>query len=81
LRLRFTCELSPQTGALAIHIGAHEGRYPTWWNEIAVEIDGFATKSSSATIDGKRVEITPGDQKVTIQAPDHGQGMELVIHP
>jgi alpha-glucosidase len=81
LRMRITCELSPQSGALAIHIGGHEGPYPAWWKEIAVEINGFATKSSSATVDGKHVEITPGDQRVTIHAPDHGQGLELVIHP
>ncbi len=81
LRMRFTCELLPQNGALAIHISGHEGQYTAWWKEIAVEINGFTTKPSSATVDGKRVEITPGDQRVTIFAPDQGKGLELVIQP
>ena len=83
LRMRFTCELSPQTGSLAIHIAEHEGQLRRLVErDCGGRINGFATKSSSATVDGKRVETTPGDQKVTIFAPDHGfSALELVIHP
>jgi alpha-glucosidase len=81
IRMKVTCDISRISGDLTVHIGPHEGTYAAWWKEITVEIDGLATKLPAATINGKPTAVTIDDQRVIIQAPDQGKGVEIVVHP
>jgi alpha-glucosidase len=78
LRMAFTCEGSPD-GKLTIHIGRHEGRYPAWWREIAVEVNGISQKPSSVTVDSRTATYSSANQTVTIKAMDQGNGINIVI--
>jgi alpha-glucosidase len=81
LRMSFTCESSPKNGDLEIHIGKHEGHYPAWWKEVAVEVNGLTKMPASATVNGYATDVTSSDQRLTITAPDRGTGIEIIVHP
>jgi alpha-glucosidase len=78
LRMSFTCEMSPDHGVI-LHIGRHEGSYPAWWRQIAVEINGLSRKPSSVIVDGQAATFRPGDHSVTIMVEDPGSGVNIVV--
>lgn len=80
LRMRFTCETSSRNGDLAIHIGTHEGRFPAWWKDIVVEVNGLKKNPTSITVNGRATNISSSDQNVSITAADRGAGIEVVVH-
>jgi alpha-glucosidase len=78
LRMSFTCDVSPNH-ELILHIGKHEGSYPPWWRQIAVEIYGLSRKASSITVDGQAATFRSGDHSVTVTVADPGSGMNIVV--
>jgi alpha-glucosidase len=81
LRVSFTCDSSNPTSGLIIHIGKHEGSYPTWWRQVAIEVDGLRQQPYSVTVNGRSSNSIPGDNSVTVLATDQGNGMDIVLHP
>ena len=81
LRMKFTCTVSSDKSELAIHLGKHEGDYPAWWKDVAVEVAGL-TKSpatATATVNGNRASLVSGERGDTLTVPDPGTGIEIVI--
>ncbi len=81
LRMKFTCTLSSDKSELAIHLGKHEGDYPAWWKDVAVEVAGL-TKSpatATATVNGNRASLVSGERGYTLTVPDPGAGIEIVL--
>ncbi len=67
-------------GEINIHIGKHEGSYPAWWKEIAVQVNGLSARPSSVTREwgnGERSRYT--DTSATIVAQDSGNGVDVVV--
>jgi alpha-glucosidase len=79
LRMNFSCEVSADHGNVRIHIGRHEGGYPAWWKEIAVQVNGLAARPSSVTVNGKRTNFSYADGSATIVAADGGEGVDVVV--
>jgi alpha-glucosidase len=79
LRMTFTCDASHTDGHLTIHIGKHEGTYPAWWHQIAVQVNGRPNRPSSITVDGHAATFSATDHSVTITTPDEGNGIDIVI--
>jgi len=79
LRMNFTCEVSPSHDRLTLHIGKHEGRYPAWWQQIAIEVNGLAKKSASVSVDGKAATFSTGEHSVAFTVRDDGNGVSVVI--
>jgi alpha-glucosidase len=79
LRMSFSCETSADHRGIRIHIGKHEGNYPAWWKEIAVQVNGLSAKPSAVTVDGKAANANYADQTATILVTDHGDGIEVVV--
>jgi alpha-glucosidase len=78
--MNFTCTALPEGNGLAIHIGKHEGSYPSWWKDIAVEVNGLPSEPVSATVNGRSTRITANGRAFTLSAPDPGTGIEVVLH-
>jgi len=79
LRMNFSCEVSADHGAIRIHIGRHEGSYPAWWREIAVQVNGLAARPSSVSVNGKTASFSYADESATIVATDGGDGLDVVV--
>jgi alpha-glucosidase len=79
LRMSFTCKVSSNHDRLTIHIGKHEGRYPAWWKQIEVEVNGITKNPSSVAVDGKNAPFNAGKSSVIIPVTDDGNGMDIVI--
>ncbi|MCU1323156.1 MAG: Alpha-glucosidase [Acidobacteriaceae bacterium] len=47
-RVHLTCSENPD-GTLALHIGAPEGTFKPWWNQLRIEAYGWTPKSKQAT--------------------------------
>jgi alpha-glucosidase len=79
LRMTFTCNVSTQTGALAIHVGKHEGTYPAWWQRILVEVNDVAARPSSVIVNGLASEAAFRNHQELIEVPDNGDGVDIVV--
>jgi alpha-glucosidase len=79
LRMTFTCDASPTHDHLTIHIGKHEGSYPAWWHQIAVQVNGLSNKPSSISVDGRPATFTTAGHSITIITSDQGNGIDIVI--
>jgi alpha-glucosidase len=77
LRMSFTCSRQPD--GLSIHIGRHEGSYPAWWKQIAVEVNGLATRPTSIMINGHPVQFDAATGPLVITAGDNGNGIDISI--
>ena len=78
LRMNFTCDVSAD--GIAVHIGRHEGRYPAWWKEIIVEVNGLLRAPTSVTVNGHSVPVTASDNALHTTAADVGTGIEIAVH-
>ena len=79
LRMTFTCDASTTHDHLTIHIGKHEGSYPAWWHQIAVQVNGLSNKPSSISVDGRPATFTTAGHSITIITSDQGNGIDIVI--
>jgi alpha-glucosidase len=79
LRMTFSCEVVENNGSLAIHIGKHEGSYPAWWRQIAVEVDGLSKRPLAVTVDGRTTSFDTVSHSISILLTDNGNGMDVVI--
>jgi len=79
LRMTFTCSVSAQTGALAIHVGRHEGTYPAWWHRILVEVNNVAVRPTSVVVNGVASDAAYNHRKAVIEMPDNGDGVDIVV--
>jgi alpha-glucosidase len=79
LRMSFSCQGSATHGGMNIHIGKHDGSYPAWWKEIAIQVNGLSARPSSVTVNGKTVTFTYTDTSATIVAEDRGNGIDVAL--
>jgi len=79
LRMSFSCQSSDDHRGINIHIGKHDGSYPAWWKEIAVQVNGLPAKPSSVTVNGKTATFSYTDASATILAKDNGDGIDVVL--
>jgi alpha-glucosidase len=79
LRMSFSCQGSGDHGEITIHIGKHEGSYPAWWKEIAVQVNGLSARPSFVTVNGKAANFSYMDMSATIVAQDGGDGVDIVV--
>jgi len=79
LRMSFSCQSSENGREITIHIGKHDGSYPAWWKEIAVQVNGLSARPSSVTVDGNTANFSYTDTSATIVAKDNGDGIDVVV--
>jgi len=80
LRMHFTCDTSSKDAQLAIHISPHEGQYPAWWKQIALEINGMVRPATSVIINGHSAAFNAQSGcPLVINVADDGKGMEILI--
>jgi alpha-glucosidase len=79
LRMTFSCDVAGKNGSLAIHIGKHEGSYPAWWRQIAVEVGGFSKRPLAVTVDGRTTSFDAASHSVSVLLTDSGNGMDVVF--
>ncbi len=79
LRTSFSCQSSEDHREINIHIGKHEGSYPAWWKEIAIQVNGLSARPSSVTVNGKSANFSYADASATIVAADSGEGIDVVV--
>lgn len=79
LRMHFTCEASPD--GFTLHADAQQGTYPAWWKDIRVEVYGWKTTASMATLNGEplgaAVTSIPNGLTVTIPASSKAWNLHL----
>jgi alpha-glucosidase len=79
LRMSFTCEVSADHRQISIYIGKHEGSYPAWWKQIAVDVNGLPGRPSSVSVKGQAARYVYGGHSATITVTDRGDGMDIVV--
>jgi alpha-glucosidase len=79
LRMDFRCELT--TEGLRLKLGEHKGSYPAWWQQIRVEVYGWAPRKRSAHLNGQSIDATMdlSPTKVALTIPDSGRGEVLEL--
>jgi alpha-glucosidase len=80
LRVSFTCETSPDNGALTIHIGKHQGFFPAWWQQLVIEVNGLPKDPTTVTINGRAISFTASTHPLTITTRDTGEGIDISLH-
>jgi alpha-glucosidase len=78
LRMHFGCALNPD-GSLSIHIGAREGSYPPWWNQLRFEILGWNSTRKLATRVGAsdKSTLAQDGNSWTVTIPESSKPTEL----
>jgi alpha-glucosidase len=79
LRMSFTCEASADHRQIRIRIGRHEGSYPAWWKQIALDVNGLPRRPSSVSVEGQAARYVYGDHAAVIMVTDRGAGMDIVV--
>ena len=79
LQISFSCQPLADHRGLDIHIGKHDGSYPAWWKEIAVEVNGLSARPSSVMVNGKAANFHYVDASATVVAKDGGDGIDVVV--
>jgi alpha-glucosidase len=79
LRMKFDCQTAPD--GFHLHIGPHEGSYPAWWKNLAVEIYGWNPEKKIALVNGKtaRDKASSIPNGLVILVPDDGHGLDLQL--
>ena len=79
LQMDFHCEVSAD--GIVVRVGEHKGSYPAWWQQIRVEVYGWAPRKRTAQLNGKitdaTMDVTPTKATLTIQ--DDGRGAVLEV--
>jgi alpha-glucosidase len=78
LRVAFTCTAT--SGHLQIHIGARQGSYPAWWQQIHAEVYGSSATTAQFAGSGASIPITRSDSAVAFTVPDDGHGLDIDLH-
>jgi alpha-glucosidase len=73
LQMDFRCEVSPDR--MVLRLGRHEGSYPAWWQEIHVEIYGWAPQKRTAHLKRESIDtvVDLSTTKVALTIPDDGK--------
>jgi alpha-glucosidase len=79
LRMKFTCQVTPQ--GLQLKIGTHEGSYPAWWKEMHVEIHGWTPSQTTVLINQKEAPLVLDRQPqgVAFDIADDARGMTIEL--
>ena len=79
LRLKFTCELTPN--GVTVKISPREGSYTPWWTQFKVEIYGATKPATNATASGNPIPTTYDSEHhhLTAFIPDDGKDTELTV--
>jgi alpha-glucosidase len=80
LRMTFTCAQNSDR-QLTIHVSKHEGRFPAWWQQMVIEVNGFSQRPRSVRIEGKPTTFDFTSHFVTVTVPDNGSGLNIMISP
>ncbi len=80
LRVNYTCEAAP--GSLRLHIGAREGSFAPWWNEIEVAVYDWPAANVQAAVNGRPVTGSTYDSEhrvLRLRVPESAAASELVL--
>lgn len=80
LRVKFTCAVDGS--GFKLHADAQEGSYPAWWKEIRVEVYGWKSSATAASLNGKALpsSVSPISHGVAVTVPFSAKGFNLEIH-
>jgi alpha-glucosidase len=81
LRMEFSCKVTPN--GLLLHLGGHQGTFPSWWNRIHVEVYGWNSASADVSVKNKPSELSPSVDAarhvLTLELTDDAHGADLEI--
>ncbi|WP_263366611.1 glycoside hydrolase family 31 protein [Edaphobacter bradus] len=77
LRMDSTCKV--EDGQLHIHIGAHQGSYQPWWKQLRIEVYGWRSAATAATVNGSSVSLAPDSNETAFTVDDTGSGLDIVL--
>jgi len=79
LRMDSTCAV--EQNKLHIRIGSHQGSYPSWWSQIAVEVYGWKKSDGQAKLAGKPVggQWNSATHCWLATVSDNGKGLEIIF--
>jgi alpha-glucosidase len=79
LRISFTCDV--KDGHLKLHIGEHAGKYPAWWQEVLIEINGVESSLFAVTVNGTNNKFVQSSHTIRFTTSDSGQGIDIDVRP
>jgi alpha-glucosidase len=79
LKLEFTCKISSASQTAQVHIGRHEGRFPAWWKQIRVEVNGLPSATQSVVVNGHAGHLENRNAKAVVVADDAGNGVDVLM--
>jgi alpha-glucosidase len=79
LRIHFSCAVTAD-GSLAIHIGAREGSFPSWWKQIRIEAFGWTPRLKQATWDAVTNTLERSGNAWTVSVPETSTGTDLMLN-
>ena len=80
--LRMKTECTGSGGAMAVHIGAHEGSFAPWWREVQLELYGWQGGAAPvAKLGGKPLAVrkAAAADAWEITVPDAGRGADIEL--
>ena len=72
-RIHFSCAVTAD-GAIAVQIARQEGTWKPWWHEYRVEVVGFTSKASEATLNNQRLTVSQVDGRWGVVIPALASG-------
>lgn len=79
LKIEFTCKISAGNRTVEVHIGRHEGRFPAWWKQIRVEVNGLPSATQSVIVNGHAGHLENRNGKAVVVADDAGNGVDVLM--
>ncbi len=79
LRMKFACEIT--NNSLRLHIGAHDGSYPSWWKEIRAEVYGWKPEQKVVSLNGKTepLSIQTSGTAAIFTIADDAKGVDVEL--
>jgi alpha-glucosidase len=81
LRMEFSCSVT--AAGIALHIGEHRGTFPSWWNQIHLEIYGWDSAKAVVSSKAKQAISTPNvdatNHRLILDLSDDAHGSNLEI--
>ena len=80
LRLSMSCQVDAD-GSISVQVGRHEGPFPAWWTELAIEVNGLSAPPALVTLNHRPVTVSPASGPFVLHTADPGTGVDLTVRP
>ncbi len=80
VRIHYACEVLPN--GIRLTLGAHEGTFQPWWQNIEVAVYDWPDASARASLEGNaiaRPQCDPEHRVLKIVVPDNGKAQQLEL--